>query len=169
MKEFTPQERIKQFRDLYMWIHKTREHSELIDKLKLPSSARNNSALSLIQNAHEHCYAMSLLIEQNLHGAALALERPAIESYFRGVWFLKVCKEENVGYIVKKDKFPRNLKKLVKEIENVDSQTAGWMKKLLTVRTVNNKSLISVLHSLTHGGRFQISPALADRPRNRNW
>ena len=73
----------------------------------LPASKRLALAASCLHMAIEHGQAIVILVLEKCFGSALALQRPLIEAYFRGVW-LRHCATDHEVDRAGSDTFPTN-------------------------------------------------------------
>jgi hypothetical protein len=117
------------------------------DKQKFISDSRNTIYLPLFFNSFQHCVAVLVLVEKDLHSSSDALLRPVIETYLRAIW-VKYCAKDNVINKLQRDKgeFP-GLSKLLELVEKEAPAFQGT--DFLTQKI---KPLVSNMHDFTHGG-----------------
>ena len=74
---------------------------------ELPTCKRLQLAAACWHMAIEHGQAIPLLLWEEMYGSAFALQRPAIESFLRGLWLRFVAGEDQIRSAAV-DKFPRS-------------------------------------------------------------
>ena len=148
MDEFsapTPsQELLTQAEDLGKWIH---EHT---NNRCFPGSYRIRVSLSLLQHSMDIAEATTLLLRNSLPGPALALARPLIESFMRGLWVL-LCAEDDseiANFLEHKDHAEWSVKRLADKLQVGAEEHYTWIELAL--------SEIKELHDLTHGGVLHV-------------
>lgn len=132
--------------DTLHWIH-AKLHGLKI--AKLTDSKRAQLAGGCWHVTIEHSMAVVVLVDQSLHGSALALVRPLFESYIRGMWLMHAATDAEVD-AAGRDDFPRDINKLTRELEAAGAShftdlKSQWWKRLC---------------SLTHTGYQQIGARL---------
>lgn len=127
-----------------------------LDGLQLPALNQEKKTLEkrarisagCFHMAIEHSQALVLLLSQGLPGSALALQRPLLEAFVRGVWILRAATDESVDR-AGNDNFPNDFGLLIREIEAAGVFVPGMLSDL---KADHWKRLCS----LTHTGFQQI-------------
>ena len=97
----------------------------------------------------EHSMAIVVLVDQSLHGSALALVRPLFESYLRGMWLMHAATDAELD-AAGRDEFPRDINRLTRALEAAGASHFTDLKEQWWER----------LCSLTHTGYQQIRARL---------
>jgi hypothetical protein len=127
---------------LVAWIAKQTEG------LTVPDNVRNRIAYGLFHLAAEHHQSIVFLVREELYGSALALVRPLLECYVRGIWVLRVASEVQVERFRENSKI-KKLKELIAEVEKHPGYSVGYFADI-------EKYSLSALHEYTHGGIRQV-------------
>lgn len=134
-------------KELSIWLHQYTNESEFNNVLD-----REKWAICLWQQALDIEDGIGVLLESNLPGASLALARPLLECYVRGVWLLNAATDDQIEkFLSGENKYYSefSISKLAKDIGN-DAETGGaWINGIIDAH-------IKVLHDLTHGGTSHI-------------
>ncbi|HXG69774.1 MAG TPA: hypothetical protein VNJ04_04080 [Gemmatimonadaceae bacterium] len=128
------------------WIH-SKLHGQKIPKM--PTSKRMQLAGGCWHVTIEHSMAIVVLVDQSLHGSALALVRPLFESYIRGMWLMHAATDAEVD-AAGRDEFPRDINKLTRALRAAGASHFTALKEQWWKR----------LCSLTHTGYQQIGARL---------
>lgn len=127
--------------DYFRVIH---EHCNTIE---FSFDKKNSLYIPLLTTSIDHSLSIHLLEKQNLKVSCLALARPMVESYLRGMW-VKYCKpEDQIDEGCTTTHFPTKLEFLLDEIEKVlpENDLFSWFKS-------NVKPLLVNMHDFTHTG-----------------
>ena len=125
---------------------------ECIDGLQIPDMAkRQHLGCASLHAAVEHSQGIVILVEEGLTGTALALLRPMLEAFTRGVWVLWCATETEIDE-VGNDTFPSS-KTIVAALEQLPRYSSGALSQIKGV-------MWSGLCSLTHAGTAQTIPRL---------
>ncbi|HKN58739.1 MAG TPA: hypothetical protein VJV97_07785 [Gemmatimonadaceae bacterium] len=127
------------------WIHFR------LDGLRIDRLAQNKRiqlASGCWHIAIEHSQAIVVLIDQGLHGSALAMQRPLIEAYARGLWLMYCASDADVD-AAGRDQFP-GINRLTKDLERPGASDWVGIKDMWWSR----------LCSFTHTGYQQIGARL---------
>lgn len=118
-----------------------------LDKLEFISDSRNTIYHPLFNNSFQHCVAVIVLTNKDLHSSSEALLRPVIETYLRAMW-AKYCANDTVLNKLQNDKgeFPG----LSKLLELVEKQVPAYQGTDFLSKKI--KPLVSNMHDFTHGG-----------------
>jgi hypothetical protein len=99
----------------------------------------------------EHGFAILVLVDEDLHGSALALIRLQFEAYVRGMWLAQCASDSEVDK-AGHDEFPK-INSMIESLEK-----PGLLDSAL-LSTIKDGAWES-LNSLTHTGYQQIGPRL---------
>jgi hypothetical protein len=142
--------RLKRSEGVVDWLH---AHLDGLQVPDLPTSKRMKLAAACWHIAIDHQMAITRLIELTLHGSALALMRPTIEAYVRGLWLLNSTTDDEVD-LAGRDAFPSGFfNKLIAELEQPGRLWPGALSHL-------KGDMWKRLCSYTHTGYMQISARL---------
>lgn len=118
----------------------------------LPHDMRLQLATACQHLAIEHAQAIIALVDNELYGSALALQRPLFETAVRGVWLRYSATEEQVVE-AGQDKFPLQ-KEMIENIESLRILNEHWWTRLC---------------SYTHSGSQQILARISDSGLRSNY
>lgn len=119
--------------------------AKAINGVTIPIDDRSRVAGALFDIVHEHQQAVLLLIDKRIYGSAGALLRSVLESYVRGVWFMKCASDSDIKRF-QKEKFKKgHFVERLEEIKKIDEDAHGG---LLTLKAKG----WAALNSYTHGG-----------------
>jgi len=143
-------DRLKRSEEVLHWVHAN------LNGLKvpaLPTSKRMQLAGACWHIAIDHQMAITLLVEQTLHASALALMRPMVEAYVRGLWLLNAATDEELDK-AGRDEFPIGFfNKLVADLEQPGRLRPGALSRM-------KGDTWKRLCSYTHTGYQQIGARL---------
>ena len=121
-------EQLQESGGLIHWVHARLDGLKVPD---LPTSKRVQLTGACWHLVVEHHGAVVVLVESGLHGSALALLRPAFESFVRGLWLLLAASDAEVGN-ASRDDFPNDFfGKIVRDLEQpgiLDEGKLSWIK-----------------------------------------
>ena len=124
---------------------------EINDK-SLTESPQDLVGGGLFQHALDIADATIILVEEGLPGPALALARPLIESWVRGVWASKGADDQKIDdFLISGRPNPWNLKELTECVKNLIPTEIEWLEQ-----TISQPEVLSMWNDLTHGGRLQV-------------
>jgi hypothetical protein len=147
-------EPLKTAKEIGIWVHgKT-------NNISVPNNKRTVRAVALLQQALDITDGVTILLENNLPGPALALARPMHEGYVRGVWLMDHASEDSLEKF-EQGKCP-NFPTLLNQIGD-DPKTGGAFIKGMT--DLNLKSF----HDLTHGGMEHVVRRATDSAIEPNY
>ena len=107
---------------------------------------------SLFQHALDIADATVILVRKGLPGPALALARPLVESWLRGVWATKCANDLEIGKFLDTGRpGPWRLEELSESIKERIPTDAKWLEE-----TTGQPEVRSMLHDFTHGGSRQV-------------
>ena len=124
---------------------------ELNDR-SMPKTPQHSVGAALFQHALEIADATIILVKKQLPGPALALARPLIESWLRGVWAAKCAEDQEIkDFRVEGQPKPRNLPELAEYVKARVPTEREYLEEV-----IENCEVRKMLHDLTHGGRLQV-------------
>ena len=124
---------------------------ELNDR-SLPKTPQHCVGGGLFQHALDIADATIILVKKELPGPALALARPLIESWLRGVWAAKCAEDQEIkDFRAKGQPNPWKLPDLAEYVKERVPTEREYLEEVIEGREVRN-----MLHDLTHGGRLQV-------------
>ena len=125
---------------------------ELNDR-SMSNTPQHSAGAALFQHALEIADATIILVKKQLPGPALALARPLIESWLRGVWAAKCAEDQEINDLRAgvQPKPWSNLPKLAKYVKERVPTEREYLEEVIESCEVRN-----MLHDLTHGGRLQV-------------
>ena len=129
---------ISQAKDLGIWLHeKTNGRNFELDR-------RGKVAVALLQHSLDVADAI-IILATKLLGPALALARPLLEGFVRGVWILKCASDEQIERFAEGN--PPNFPELLQAMDDGDiaKTHASWIRQNIDA----NKEYF---HDFTHGG-----------------
>jgi len=126
-----------------------------INSLGAAPTLRNRISGALYHLAFEHCGSLIKLVRWGRKGSAMAMVRPAFESYMRATW-VHYCAPDDLleGITDNTQKFPSN-GTMASAISSVKSCEAHGI-----ITAINNFFPADIRHGLTHGGIEQIAARL---------
>jgi hypothetical protein len=125
------------------------ELQSAIEKAKKIQTDKRQLIMGYLDIVLEHQNSIIVLIEHKLFGSALALVRPAFETFYKALWVSAKATDGQVARIYKdKDPFP-HMNKIAKQIDEVYTGEKTFTK----VSTENWKAL----NNFTHSGMLQVS------------
>ena len=125
------------------WLHKR------TNNVKMRNLDQDRVALAMFQHSLDLVDGTLVLLEIKLPGAALALARPVLEAYVRGVWALYCASDEEIdGFWTKGRPRTWGLKRLAVLLEDHGLEQSKW------VRTVVAEA--AELNDLAHGGGLHL-------------
>ena len=124
---------------------------------RLPQEKRLQLAAACHHIAIEHGGAIVVLTQEKCFGSALALQRPLVEAYERGLWLRAAATDEEVD-LAGKDKFPSN-KDIVESLRSAIDIEFAYLAN----------GLWSTLCSYTHTGFQQIGALLSPEGLKSNY
>lgn len=150
-------ELLKQAEDLGKWIH------EKTNNRRFPGSYRIRVSMSLLQHSMDIAEASTLLLRTSLPGPALALVRPLLESYMRGLWVLLCANDDSEieNFLEHKDHAEWSIKRLAAKLRKGAEEHYPWVELAI--------SEIKVLHDLTHGGALHVKGRLTESAVEPNY
>lgn len=123
--------------------------NELVDSIELKSDDINRVVAALFHLSLEHYGSIHLLVLHKQNGSAFALLRPQLESYIRGLWFMKCATQEQLQSFIDNNN-PPNIDTLIKEVEKHPGYEEGVLSNL-------KENVWGSLCGFTHGGYVQVS------------
>ena len=141
-----------------------------LDGKRIPSLSRDKRlqlAMACHHLAIEHGQAIICLIDHEIHGSALALQRPMFEAIIRGVW-LRYSATNNQLDQAAEGKFPR-VDRMVPRSLNVSDQNEAsplralkdsWWKRLCGYTHGGTEQLFARLSSSGLGDHYQCDEVL---------
>jgi hypothetical protein len=100
--------------DVVRWVHTNLDGARVP---ALPDEKRVQLAAACWHVAIDHQIAIVVLIHETLHASALALMRPAVEAYVRGLWLLYAATAQDLDS-AGRDQFPNDFfGKMVVDLE----------------------------------------------------
>ena len=136
-------DRIEEAKAFSVWLH------ERTNDVEMRNLDRDRVALAMFQHSLDLVDGTLVLLENNLPGAALALGRPFLEAYVRGVWARYCASDEEIEEFWTKGQ-PRTwgLTGLAALLEERGLEQSKW------VRTVVAEG--AELNDLVHGGGIHL-------------
>ena len=123
-----------------------------INDKSLTKSPQHSVGGGLFQHALDIADATIILVKEGLPGPALALARPLIESWVRGVWASKGADDQGIDdFLVSERPTPWRLKELAEYVKDRIPTEIEWLQE-----TIGRPEVMSMLNDLTHGGRWQV-------------
>jgi len=139
-------ERFSQSKESILWVR------QQVDGLALANpSKRSHLSSACLITAIEHGIAILVLIDEGLHGSALALVRLQFEAYVRGTW-LAQCAGDNEVDKAGQDEFPK-MAYMITALERPGLLDNALLSKI-------KLDAWDSLNSLTHTGYQQIGGRL---------
>ena len=124
---------------------------ELNDR-SLPKTPQHCVGGGLFQHALDIADATIILVKKELPGPALALARPLIESWLRGVWAAKCAEDQEIkDFRAKGQPKPWKLPDLAEYVKERVPTEREYLEEVIESREVRK-----MLNDLTHGGRLQV-------------
>ena len=106
----------------------------------------------LFQHALDIADATIILVTKELPGPALALARPLIESWVRGVWAAKCAEDQEINnFLAKGRPKPWKLAELAEYVKERIPTEGEWLEEV-----TGRDEVMDMLNDLTHGGRWQV-------------
>ena len=125
---------------------------ETTNDKSLTASPQHRVGGGLFQHALDIADATVILVERGLPCPALALARPLIESWTRGVWASRCAGDQEIdAFLVTGRPGPWRLEKLAQCVKDRIPAESEWLEE-----TMGRPEVMSMLHDLTHGGRWQV-------------
>ena len=125
------------------------ECNSLLKGTSFPPTDRNWVAITLQHLSIEHHQGVHVLLDRNVVGSALALLRPQLEAYIRGVWFHYCATDKQVRDFKRgKGRLPE-FGQLIEAIEKIDGYDCGTLSAF-------KKDVYGVFNDFTHGGSIQV-------------
>ena len=106
---------------------------------------------ALFQHALDIADAAIILVKKELPGPALALARPLIESWLRGVWAAKCAEDQEIEDFRAKGQPKWKLPYLAKYVKERVPTEREYLEEV-----IESSEVRGMLHDLTHGGRLQV-------------
>ena len=139
----TVTDRIEKAKAFGVWLH------QRTNDVRMRNRDRDLVALALFQHSLDLVDGSLVLLDNNLSGAALALSRPFLEAYVRGVWALYCANDDEIeGFWTKGRPRTWSLKGLAVLLEARELEQSKW------VRTVVAEG--ADLNDLVHGGGLHL-------------
>ena len=114
---------------------------------------------ALLQQALDIADGTIILVEKGFPGPALALARPLIESWVRGVWASKGADDQEIDdFVISGRPDPWRLEELAEYVKDRIPTETEWLEE-----TIGRREVMSMLNNLTHGGRWQVQYRVGDR------
>ncbi len=148
---------LTQAEHLGKWIHERTKDTDF------PNSNRVRVSVSLLQHSLDIADATTFLLKNNLSGPALALARPLLESYMRGLWVL-LCATGNadIDDFLAHSSHPQwSIKRLAKKLRNGAVDHYPWIELAL--------SELEELHDVTHAGFLHVAGHLTETAIQPNY
>ncbi len=129
---------ISQAKDLGIWLH------EKANGRYFEVDRRGKVAVALLQHSLDIADAIIILVSK-LPGPALALARPLLEGFVRGVWILKCASDEQIERFAEGN--PPGFSDLLQAMNDEDRAKihASWIRQNMDPNKKN-------FHDFTHGG-----------------
>lgn len=139
----TETDRTEEAKALGVWLH------QRTNDVRMRNRDRDRVALAMFQHSLDLVDGSLVLLDNNLPGAALALSRPFLEAYVRGVWALYCANDDEIeGFWTKGRPGTWGLKGLAGLLEKQELEQSKW------VRTVVAEG--AELNDLVHGGGLHL-------------
>jgi hypothetical protein len=84
--------RLQRSDEVIRWVHSNLDSKKIPT---LPNEKRLQLAAACWHTAIDHQMAVGVLVHETLHASALALMRPTIEAYVRGLWLLYAATDQD--------------------------------------------------------------------------
>lgn len=134
-------DKIEEAKDLGRWVERHTNEREIRDL-----TDRQRIGVAMLQHSLDIVDGTLILLDHRLLGAALALARPTIEAYVRGIWALYCANEEAIsGFWRTGRPTPWQLSGLTAVIRSRELEQAPWVDVMM--------SQVEQLNDLVHGGR----------------
>lgn len=135
---------LKQAEHLGIWIHQRTNNTEL------PADFRVQVSTSLLQHSLDIADATTFLLQNRLPGPALALARPLIESYMRGIWVLRCAADDSEieEFLEKAGHTEWSIRRIAEKLKTGAQDHYPWIMLAL--------SELHALHDLTHAGSLHV-------------
>ena len=134
-------------------IAQSKQTSEKIQLIALKRSYNLDDKKTVVVGSFsvslEYHKSISLLFENNLYGAGIALLRAQFESYVKGLWFLNCGTDVQVEHAYN-DSFKKEFQQLITGLENVNA--SGWK----DIKIIKDKYW-KVMNGFTHSGKPQLA------------
>lgn len=130
------------------------ESNRLMDETGKPCTTTDTTtdrariSLALLHLSLEHYRGIISLIEHEILGSSLALFRPQVEVYVRGVWFDRCAQDAQVKSFLNGHQ-PPSFGSLINSIDKLEGYERGVLSKI-------KKKLWPILSDYTHGGTIQV-------------
>ena len=145
----TVADRIEEAKAFGVWLH------QRTNDVEMRNLDRDRVALAMFQHSLDLVDGTLVLLDNNLPGPALALGRPFVEAYVRGVWALYCANDDELdGFWTKGRPDPWGLKRLTALLEERELDQSKW------VRTVVAET--AELNDLVHGGGLHLRGRIVD-------
>jgi hypothetical protein len=139
-------DKLLRYKESILWVQQHLDGLTLAEPCK-----RSYLSGACLHASIEHGFAILVLVDEDLHGSAVALIRLQFEAYVRGVWLAQCASDSEVDK-AGNDEFP----KINSMIESLEKPGLLDSALLSTIKGGAWKSL----NSLTHTGYQQIGPRL---------
>ena len=136
-------DRIAEAKAFGIWLHERTNNAEM------RNHDRDRVAVAMFQHSLDLVDGSLVLLDHKLPGAALALGRPFLEAYVRGVWALYCASDEEIsGFWESGRPSTWGFKGLAKVLEDHGLEQSAWVQKVAR----ESKEL----NDLVHGGRLHL-------------
>jgi hypothetical protein len=135
--------------------------AELTNGCQFETILRNRVTVALYHLCLEHHQGIHTLVNFHVWGSAFALQRPQLEAYVRGTWYLECATEDQLDEL-SRDKEPPSFRAMVTAIE-LKRPKIG--KSLSNIHAKTWKQLCG----LTHGGAIQIASRMTEDEIKSNY
>ena len=126
--------------------------SNVLNRGNVNETLQHRVGSGLLQHALDMGRAIIILVREELPGPALALERPLIEAWLRGLWVAECADDQEIGkFCVNGRPEPWRLAKLAKYVKERVATERKWLEKLLKRLERSDD-----LNDQTHGGHWQV-------------
>jgi hypothetical protein len=139
-------ERFTQSKESILWVRQQIDGITLAEPCK-----RSHLSAACFVTSIEHGLAILVLVDEGLHGSALALVRLQLEAYVRGTW-LAQCASDNEVDKAGQDEFPK-MNPMITSLEKPGLLDSALLSKI-------KLDAWDSLNSLTHTGYQQIGGRL---------
>ena len=139
----TATDRIEEAKAFGVWLH------QRTNDVEMRNLDRDRVALAMFQHSLDLVDGTLVLVDNNLPGAALALGRPFLEAYVRGVWALYSANDDEIdGFWTKGRPGTWGLRGLAALLEERELEQSKWIRAVVAEGVD--------LNDLVHGGRLHL-------------
>jgi hypothetical protein len=139
-------DKLSRYKESILWVQQRLDGLTLAEPCK-----RSHLSGACLHASIEHGFAILILVDEDLHGSALALIRLQFEAYVRGMWLAQCASDSEIDK-AGRDEFPA-INSMIASLERpglLDSALLSTIKR----------DAWKPLNSLTHTGYQQIGPRL---------